>query len=106
MVYKKHLYITSLNPRAELVRVKTDLLGYINIDNEIETDDYKWGQISREWSPPKPGQICDITQLARTATFGYNQKNWTEHKRIELDDNDFKSILKTWWFAIGRRRRW
>ena len=71
---KKHLYITSLNPRAELVRVKTDLLGYINIDNEIETDDYKWGQISREWSPPKPCQICDITQLARTATFGYNQK--------------------------------
>ena len=27
MVYKKHLHITSLNPRAELVRVKTDLFG-------------------------------------------------------------------------------
>ena len=30
MVYKKHLYITSLNPLAQFVRVKTDLLGYIN----------------------------------------------------------------------------
>ena len=34
-IYKKHLYIMSLNPRAELVTVKTDLLGYINIDKEI-----------------------------------------------------------------------
>ena len=52
LVYKKHLYITSLNPRAVLVRVKTDLLGYINIDHEIDTDDYEWGNIKREWLPP------------------------------------------------------
>ncbi len=45
MVYKKHLYIMSLNPHAQLVRIKTDLVGYINITIEIETDDYKWGEI-------------------------------------------------------------
>ncbi len=45
MVYKKHLYIMSLNPHAQLVRVKTDLLGYMNITTEIETDDYTWGEI-------------------------------------------------------------
>ena len=49
LVYKKHLYITSLNPRAVLVRVKTDLLGYINIEHEIDTDDYEWGKVKREW---------------------------------------------------------
>ncbi len=45
MVYKKHLYIMSLNPHAQLVRIKTYLFGYINITTDIETDDYKWGEI-------------------------------------------------------------
>ena len=51
MVYKKHLYIMSLNPRAELVRVKTDLLGYINIDNEIPIDYHTWGVLSVNGCP-------------------------------------------------------
>ena len=92
-LYKKHKYITLLNPRAELVRVQTDLLGYVNIENEIDTDDYTWGEVKREWLPPKPGQIRDITTLARTTTFGYNNKDWYVHKRIELDDDDLKSII-------------
>ena len=75
MVYKKHLYIMSLNPRAQLVRVKTDLLGYINIDNEIQTDDYKWGEVKREWLPPKPGQLCDISKLTRTTKYEHTIKN-------------------------------
>ena len=83
----------SLNPRAELVRVTTDLLGYVNIENQIDTDDDTWGEVKREWLPPKPGQLCDITKLARTTTFGYNKK-WYKHKRVELDDDDFKSIIK------------
>ena len=29
------MYIMSSNPTAELVRVKVDLLGYVNITNEI-----------------------------------------------------------------------
>ena len=41
-LYKQHLYITSINPRAELVRIKVDLVGYTGIDNEIETDGYTW----------------------------------------------------------------
>ena len=64
----------SSNPRAELVRVKTYLLGYVNIENEIDTDGHTWGEVKLEWLPPKPGQICDITKLARTTTFGYNKK--------------------------------
>ena len=51
MVYKKHLHIMSLNPRAELVRVKTDLLGYINIDNEIPTDYHTWGVLNANGCP-------------------------------------------------------
>ena len=94
LVYKKHLYITSLNPRAVLVRVKTDLLGYINIDHEIDTDDYEWGKVKREWLPPKPGQVCDLSKLARVTKFEHTDKTWHEHKRIELDDDDFKSIIK------------
>ena len=42
----------SLNPKAELVRGKTDLLGYIQIDNEIQTDCHTWGNVKREWLPP------------------------------------------------------
>ena len=62
MVYTKHVYITSLNPQAQLVRIKTDLLGYINITIEIETDDYTWGEIKKEWNPPKPGNLVDETK--------------------------------------------
>ena len=94
MVYKKHLYITSLNPRAELVRIKTDLLGYINIDNEIQTNDTKWGEVKREWSPPKPGQICDVSKLTRTNTYQHINKDWRNHKREILDDDDIKSLIK------------
>ena len=86
----------SLNPRGGLVRAKTELLGYVNIENEIDTDDYTWGEVNREWLPRKPGQLCEITKLARTTTFGY-KKRWSEHKRIELDDDVFKSIIKIWW---------
>ena len=84
----------SLNPRAELVRLKTDFLGYVNIEHEVETDDYTWGEIKREWLPPKPGQVCEIAKLARTTTFEYNKRDWSIHKRIELDDDDLKSIIK------------
>ena len=94
MVYKKHLYITSLNPLAQLVRVKTDLLGYINIDNEIQTNDTKWGEVKREWSPPKPGQICDVSKLTRTNTYQHINKDWRNHKREILDDDDIKSLIK------------
>ncbi len=94
MVYKKHLCITSLNPRAELVRVKTDLLGYVDIDREIDTDDYTWGEVKREWLPPKPNEVCDISKLARISKFEHTDKTWYEHKRIELDDDDYKSIIK------------
>ena len=34
MVYKKHVHIISLNPRAELVRIKTDLLVNIKVNDE------------------------------------------------------------------------
>ena len=69
-------------------------MGYVNIENQIDTDDYTWGEVKREWLPPQPGQLCDITKLARTATFGYILKNWSEHTRIELDDDDFKSLIQ------------
>ena len=66
MVYKKHLYIMSLNPHALLVRIKTDLLGYINITHEVETDDNTWGEIKKEWNQPKPGNLLDETKAIRT----------------------------------------
>ena len=35
------------NPTAELVRVKVDLLGYVNITNEIPVHSKKkWGQLN------------------------------------------------------------
>ena len=40
MVYKKHMQIIALNPRAELIRIKTDLLGYVGIDNNIYGKQY------------------------------------------------------------------
>ena len=71
----------SLNARAGLVRVKTDLLGHINFDNAITTDDHTWGEVKREWLPPKPWQICDAAKLTRTTKFEYQQKEWRTHKR-------------------------
>ena len=53
LVYKKHMSIMYKNPTAELVRVKVDLLGYVNVTEEIELDDYKRGEIKRERLPPK-----------------------------------------------------
>ena len=76
------------------MRVKTDLLGYINIDNEITTDDYTWGEVKREWLPPRPGQICDVAKLTRNTKFEYQQKEWRIHKREVLDSDDVKAILK------------
>ena len=35
LVYKKHMSIMYKNPTAELVRVKVDFLGYVNVTNEI-----------------------------------------------------------------------
>ena len=83
----------ALNPRAELVRVKTDLLGYINIDNEIDTDDYEWGKVKREWLPPKPNELMDKSKLTRTTEYTLNSKQWKNHKREVLDDDDVKALL-------------
>jgi len=93
-LYKQHLYITSLNPRAELVRIKVDLVGYTGIDNEIETDDYTWGKVKREWQPPKPGSICDQSKIIRTMEYQDKSKQWYNHKREIIDDSDIQSILK------------
>jgi len=93
-LYKQHLYITSINPRAELVRIKVDLVGYTGIDNEIETDDYTWGKVKREWLPPQPGSICDQSTIVRTMEYQHKNKQWNNHKRELIDDNDIQSILK------------
>ena len=42
----------------------------------------------------KPGQVCDVSKLARVTKFEHTDKTWHEHKRIELDDDDLKSIIK------------
>ena len=102
MVYKKHLYIMSLNPRAELVRVKTDLLGYINIDNEIPIDYHTWGCVKREWSPPKPTEVYDPSKYIRTNEFKLETKKWIVHKRETLDDDDTKSLLKSGGLVYGK----
>ena len=92
-VHKQHLCITSINPRAGLVRIKVDLVGYTGIDNEIETDDYTWGKVTREWLPPKPGSICDQSEIIRTMEYQHKSKQWNNHKR-ELIDSDIQPILK------------
>ena len=56
-VYKKHMLIMYKHLTAELVRVKVDSLGYVNVTEEIELDDYKWGEMKREWIPPKPNEL-------------------------------------------------
>ena len=94
MLYKKHLYITSFNPRSEPVRIKGDLVGYIGIENDIQTDSYAWGEVKREWTPPKPGEICDQSKLMRTMVYQHKSRQWNNHKRELLDDGDIQSILK------------
>ena len=79
--YKQHLYITSINPRAELVRIKVYLVGYTGIDNEIGIDDYTWGKVTQEWLPPKPGSICDQSKIIRTMEYQHKSKQWNNHKR-------------------------
>jgi len=94
MVYKQHLQIMALNPCAELVRVKTDLLGYTGIEHETETDDYTWGKVKREWLPPKPNELWNQSEYVRTAEYQHKCNNWKNHKREVLDDDDIQSILK------------
>ena len=91
MVYKRHLQIMALNPRAELVRIKTDLLGYVGINNEIE-DSVEWGEVKREWIPPKPSQLWDVSKLTRTNEYKHNNKPWRNHRREFLDNADIQSI--------------
>ena len=93
VVYKKHLQIMALNPHAELVRIKTDSLGYIGIDNEIN-ESIKWGDVKREWIPPKPGQLWDVSKLTRTNEYTHKDKPWRNHRREVLDNDDIQSILK------------
>jgi hypothetical protein len=101
MVYKKHLYIMSLNPHAQLVRAKTELFGYINITHEAETDDYTWGGIKKEWTPPKPNNLLDETKLIRTTEYKLNEKDWKNHKLEVFDDDDVKSIIKQGGLVYG-----
>ena len=79
------------NPTAELVRVKVDLLGYVNVTEEIELDDNKWGEMKREWLPPKPNALWDKAAMTRTAKYTINTKQWKIYKRDGLDD-DFKGF--------------
>lgn len=94
LVYKKHMSIMYKNPTAELVRVKVDLLGYVNVTEEIELDDNKWGEMKREWLPPKPNALWDKSAMTRTAKYTINTKQWKIYKREVLDDDDIKSLLK------------
>ena len=91
----------SLNPHAQLVRVKTDLLGYINITHEVETDDYTWGEIKKEWTPPKPSNLLDKTKLLRTTEYKLNEKDWKNHNLEVFDDDDVTSIIKQGGLVYG-----
>ena len=102
LVYKIHLEIMKANPHARLVRLKTDLLGYVNITREIETDDDTWGRVKRVWDPPKPGSLHDPALYVRKTKFIYNRPNWNIHKRIILDDDDIKSIFKKGGLIFGK----
>ncbi len=102
MVYKKkHLYIMSLNPQAQLVRIKTYLLGYIGITTDIETDDFKWGEIKKEWNPPKPGNLLDATKAIRTKEFKLKDKDWENHKLEVFNDDDVTNIIKQGGLVYG-----
>jgi len=94
MVYKKHLEIISLNPKAELVRIKTDLLGYINIENDIKVDTNKWGQVKEDFSPPKPSDVWDKTNYIRTCEYEHIDSQWDHNQREILDENDVTKILE------------
>ena len=89
------------NPDARLVRIKTDLLGYVNISNEIETDDTTWGKVKQVWDPPKPGTIHDPASYVRKTVYKHKPKNWNIHKRIVLDEGDMQSILKKGGLIFG-----
>ena len=91
----------SRNPHAILVRVKTDLLGYSNITHEVETDDYTWGEIKKDWDPPKPTALLDETKLIRKAEYKLNEKDWKNHKLEVFDDDDVKSIIKQGGLVYG-----
>ena len=94
LVYNIRSEIMKANPCARLVRLKPDLLGYVNITREIETDDDTWGRLKSVWVPPKPGTLHDPAVYVRKTRFINNQTNWNIYKRIVLDDDDTKSILK------------
>ena len=97
LVYTLHLQIMKANPEARLVRIKTDLLGYVNVTNEIETDDYTWGRVKREWLPPPPGKsLHDPATYVRTSKYKHKPTIWNIHTRIVLDESDTQSILKRW----------
>ena len=84
LVYKIHLEIMKANPCARLVRLKTDLIGYVNISREIETDDDTWGRVKRVWDPPKPGSLHDPALYVRKGSYiikingiCINELSWT-----------------------------
>ena len=69
LVYKIHLELMKANLNASLVRLKTDLLGYVNIAREIEIDYNAWGQVKRVWDPPRPGSLHDPALYVRKTKF-------------------------------------
>ena len=83
-----------INPTAELVRVKVDLLGYVNVTEEIALCNETWGEMKREWLPPKPSELWDITEMTRTTKYTHNDKQWNIHDRDILDNDDIDSLLK------------
>ena len=94
LLYKKHMSIMYINPTAELVRVKVDLLGYVNVTEEIALDDYKWGEMKREWLSPIPNALWNKTTMTRTAKYTLNNKQWEIYNREVLDNDDIESLLK------------
>ena len=95
LLYKKHMSIMYLNPTAELVRVKVDLLGYVNVAKEIPLDDNKWGEMKRDYLPQKPNStLWDKAAMTRTAKYTLNNKQWNIYKREVLDNDDIESLLK------------
>jgi hypothetical protein len=95
LLYKKHMSVMYLNPTAELVRVKVDLLGYVNVTEEIPLNDNKWGDMKRDYSSPKPNSMLwNKKAMTRTAKYTIDNKQWNIYKREVLDDDDIKSLLK------------
>ena len=50
-LYKTHVDVMALNPQAELVGVKTDMLAYKNVQRMIPTHVEKWGEVKIEKIP-------------------------------------------------------